>query len=77
MRQETALRLSSSKAEGLVRLANVYAEQAPNPRGNDAGRSTGQFLCWRLLLDASDYDGEQDEDEHHHRTDHEDQDGEH
>ncbi len=41
------------------------------------GRLARQLFCWRLLLDADDYDGEQDQDEHHDDADHEEQDGEH
>jgi hypothetical protein len=36
-----------------------------------------QLFCWRLLLEADDYDGEQDQHERYHGADHEDQDGEH
>jgi hypothetical protein len=55
----------------------MHTEQAPDPRGDDTGRLAGQLFCWRLLLDASDYDGEQDEDEDHHAADHQEQGGEH
>jgi hypothetical protein len=61
----------------LVRLAHIDTEQAPNPRGHGTGRPDGELFCWGFLLDGSDYDGEQDEDEDHDSGDREEQDGEH
>ena len=61
----------------LVRLADIYAEQAPDPRGNGVGRLARQFFRLWLLLDGDDYDGEEDEDEHHDTADRQEQNREH
>jgi hypothetical protein len=44
----------------LVRLADIHAEHAPDPRRKDVGRLPLQFFCWWLLLNADDHNGEQD-----------------
>jgi hypothetical protein len=49
------------KCGRLIWLADIHAEQAPDPRGNDIGRLLRQLFCCRLLFDASDYDRKQDE----------------